>query len=203
MIVLACACSAPVEGSIQSTEGAKSSNDPETSDPLPATGADGITAEPNAKGAARTKLDAAKIDRFVLSRTVCGNTATSCGGLGATEVDLVEARAIVHTCVEKPIAQDGGAGDAGAPGDYFGSARGDTVTEKALSIAEVAKIRSALGAVEYEKATLTSYDGPMTSLSVDTSAGHLSLSPEAVCGPTTYEKIVNGLPGLKSLLEGL
>jgi hypothetical protein len=144
--------------------------------------------------------------RFELAHTFCGAASASCAGDAAVQiVDFATATLETHRCVE--LKDDGGTESipAAPPGTSprFGSQRGDAITTRALTPAQMATLRTALGNVRFAPARLSELDGAMTVLSVDAPSGALSLTPIARCGAEDYEQIVGGLPSLQETLDAL
>jgi hypothetical protein len=155
--------------------------------------------------AAAQAAPGATATRFELARSFCGAAFGSCAGdAGVQVVDFGTATLETHRCVE---LKDGGteAIPAPPPGTTarFGNDRGDAITKRALTTAQMATLRAKLGDVRYASAKLTELDGAITVLTVEAPSGKLVLLPVARCGGPDYEQIVGGLPELQAALDSL
>jgi hypothetical protein len=76
---------------------------------------------------------------------------------------------------------------------------------RALSATEIARVRDALGNLQFVSAQQKDYDGEMISVAVDDPSGHRVLTPDELCGTstTTYNEIIDGLPGLQAAFDSL
>ena len=137
-------------------------------------------------------VDLSNLHRVELLDGNCGAISTSCEHLDSRIVDFTTGQLEHHLCLE-----DGGSSVK------WGTQRGDRVDTRTLTDGELAQVRQALTALRSTPALLTTPDGPMSSVIVSSGTRTDAFSPDATCGPQTYNQLVVGFADFSTLMKQL
>lgn len=142
---------------------------------------------------AQPAIDVREVQQLEVEDQFCGASPTSCAHLAVSLVDFDAGVLEKHTCVE---GADGGSG-------RWGPRRGDAVSARLLSGAQLASVRDAISRLTFDQQPLLALDGAMTTVTVRTSTSTWCATPQATCGPDPYAHVASGYEELRRAFDGL